>query len=77
MKYEENQNNLNYNIIQNLKNFEKKLNQIKQKYMKEYIMKVKKYISLIQNLQNKKSYSFKINFKTLKNNTSYISHIDK
>ena len=37
----------------------------------------KKYISLIQNLQNKKSNSFKTNFKTLNNHTSQINHIDK
>ena len=37
----------------------------------------KKYISLIQNLQNKKSNSFTNNFKVLKNHTNEIYHIDK
>ena len=53
-QYEEKQNNLNYNIIQNLKNFEKifKLNKI-EIYEKVYD-EGNKYISFIQNLQNKK-----------------------
>ena len=37
----------------------------------------KKYISLIQNLQNNNSNSFKNHFKILKNHSSYINHIDK
>ena len=39
-QYEENQNNINYNIIQNLKNFENKFTPNKKKYMKVYIKKV-------------------------------------
>ena len=37
----------------------------------------KKYISLNQNLPNRKSNSFTNNFKILKNHTDYILHIDK
>ena len=76
-EYEENQNNLNYNIIQNLKNFEKKFKSNKIEIYERVYNEGKKYISLIQNLQNKKSNSFKTNFKTLNNHTSYIYHIDK
>ena len=76
-EYEENQNNLNYNIIQNLKNFEKKFKSNKIEIYERVYNEGKKYISLIQNLQNKKSNSFKTNFKTLNNHTNWISHIDK
>ena len=76
-EYEENLNNLNYNIIQNLKNFEKKFKSNKIEIYERVYNEGKKYISLIQNLQNKKSNSFTNNFKILKNHTSYIYHIDK
>ena len=76
-EYEENQNNLNYNIIQNLKNFEKKFKLNKIEIYERVYNEGKKYISLIQNLQNQKSNSFKTNFKTLNNHTDKIYHIDK
>ena len=76
-EYEENLNNLNYNIIQNLKNFEKKFKSNTIKIYERVYNESKKYISLIQNLQNKKSNSFKTNFKTLNNHTDWIYHIDK
>ena len=76
-EYEENQNNLNYNIIQNLKNFEKKFKSNKIEIYERVYNEGKKYISLIQNLQNKKTNSFTTNFKILKNHTSWICHIDK
>ena len=67
------QQNLNYNIIQNLKNL--KSNKIE--IYEEAYKKGNKYISLLQNLQNIKSNSFKNNFKTLSYHTEYIFHIDK
>ena len=76
-EYEENLNNLNYNIIQNLKNFEKKFKSNKIEIYERVYNEGKKYISLIQNLQNKKSNSFTNNFKILKNHTDWIYHIDK
>ena len=76
-EYEENQNNLNYNIIQNLKNFEKKFKSNKIEIYERVYNEGKKYISLIQNLQNKKSNSFTNNFKILTNHTDIIYHIDK
>ena len=74
-QYEEKQNNLNYNIIQNLKNFEKKLKSNKIKIYERVYKEGNKYISLLQNLQNIKSNSFNNNFKTLTNHTSSISHL--
>ena len=65
------QQNLNYNIIQNLKNL--KSNKIE--IYEEAYKKGNKYISLLQNLQNIKSNSFNNNFKTLTNHTKFISHL--
>ena len=75
-EYEENKRNLNYNIIQNLKNCDKifRANKITF-YEKLY----KDGSNLLQNLQNLKNInsSFPTNYKTLKNHTSYIYHILK
>ena len=57
-QYEESLKNLNYNIIQNLKNFEQKLKSNKIEIYERVYNEGKKYISLIQNLQNKKSNYF-------------------
>ena len=70
-QYEEIQNNINYNIIQNLKDFEQIFKANKIEIYERLYEEGKKYIDLIQNLQNIKSNSFKNNlknnFKTLKN----------
>ena len=75
-EYEENKRNLNYNIIQNLKNCDKifRANKIPF-YEKLY----KDGSNLLQNLQNLKNInsSFPTNYKTLKNHTSYVNHILK
>ena len=76
-KYEENQNNLNYNIIQNLKNFEKIFKSNKIFIYERVYEEGNKYISLLQNLQNIKSNSFKNNFKTLKNHTNSVYYLSK
>ena len=78
-KYEEIQNNINYNIIQNLKNFEEiyGLNQIQ---MYDKIFKEgKKYISFLQNLrQNINQINLlKHNFKILNNHTSSVIHLSQ
>ena len=69
-QYEENQKNLNFNIIQNLKNIKKTF-----KIYEKIYNEGNKYISLLHNLKNKNS--FKINFKILKKHTSWISHLSK
>ena len=76
-KYEEKQKNLNYNIIQNLKNFEDIFisgkAQIYDKIYKEGI----KFISFLQNITQNigQTNHFKNNIKTLNNHTSYINHL--
>jgi len=77
-EYEEKQNNLNYNIIQNLKNFENifKLNKI-DIYDKIY-KQINNYISLFDKYNNNyQSNSFNNNFKTLQNHTSYVRYLSK
>ncbi len=76
-EYEENQNNLNYNIIQNLKGFENEFNLNINKTYESVIDEGKKYIFLLQNLINTNSNPFKNNFKILKYHKNDISHIDK
>jgi len=76
-EYEENQNNLNYNIIQNLKDFEKKIKLNKIEIYERVYNEGKKYISLIQNLQNKKSNFFTTNSKILKYHNGIINYINK
>ena len=78
-KYEESQNNINYNIIQNLKNLEEIFGinkaSIYEKIYKEGI----KYTSFLQNISHNigQTNLFKNNFKTLKNHTSMIDHLSK
>ena len=74
-QYEENQNNLNYYIIKNLKDFEKKLNNINI-YEKVY-GEGNKYICFIENLLDINSYPFKHNINILRYHSNWISHIDK
>jgi WD40 repeat protein len=69
-QYEESQNNLNFNVIQNLKNFKKTF-----KLYDIVYNEGNKYISLLHNL--KKANLFKNNFKILKNHTSWITHLSK
>ena len=81
-KYEENHNNLNYNAIQNLKNFEEifRLN-ICPIYEKISEVK-KKFISSLQKIRKRKecidqTNLMKINSKILKNHTNWISHLSQ
>ena len=50
-QYEEKQNNLNYNVIQNLKNFEKIFKSNKIELYERVYKEGNKYIYLLQNLQ--------------------------
>ena len=76
-KFEESQKNLNYNIIQNLKNFEdifiKSKAQIYDKIYKEGM----KFISFLEDNNNNigQTNHFKNNFKTLNQHTSWIDHL--
>ena len=76
-KFEESQKNLNYNIIQNLKNFEdifiKSKAQIYDKIYKEGM----KFISFLEDNSNNigQTNHFKNNFKTLNQHTSWIDHL--
>ena len=76
-EYEGNLNNLNYNIIQNLKVFENEFHfNIDKKYERVTNEGIK-YISFLHNLIKNYSNPFKNNFKILKYHNDEISHIDK
>ncbi len=74
-QYEEIQNNLNFNIIQNLKNLENTFTINKIELYEKVYKESNKYISFLQNLQINKSNCFKNNFKILKDHTNYISYL--
>ena len=78
-KYEENQNNINYNVIQNLKNFEEILGISKIQLYEKIFKEGKKYISFLQNFRKDigQTNLFKNNFKTLNNHTQRINHLSK
>ena len=75
--YEENQNNLNYNIIGNLKDFENKFDSNQSKIYERVYEESDNYISFIKSSMNIISNPFKKNFKQLEEHTDYISYIDK
>ena len=50
-KYEESQNNINYNVIQNLKNFEEVFGLNKIKIYEKVYKEGKKYIAFLQNIR--------------------------
>ena len=76
-KYEENQNNINYNVIQNLKNFEEIFGLNKIQLYEKIFKEGKKYISFLQNIRQSigQTNLLKTNFKTLNNHTNYICHL--
>jgi len=72
--YEEGLNNLNFNVIQNLKNYRKNFNiQIYDEIYKEGY----KFISFFDKYNNNRSNSFINNFKILPNHTNEIHYISK
>ena len=75
-QYEENYHNLNFNVIQNLKNFEKTFKSNKIEIYEKIYKEGNKYISLLQS-NNIKFNSFKNNFKTLKNHTKWITFLSQ
>ena len=78
-KYEESQNNINYNVIQNLKNFEEIFGLNKVQLYEKIFKEGKKYISFLQNLRQNigQTNLLKTNFKTLNNHTSDVFHLSK
>ena len=70
-EYEENQKNLNYNIIQNLKNIEEILKS------NEIELVEKEGNKYIYHLRCIKSNCFKNNFKTLKTHTGAVNHLSQ
>ncbi len=72
-RYEKKQNNINYNVVRNLKNFEIIFNKIII-YERAY-KEGNKYIYLLQKLQNIKPNSMKNNFKTLKTHSKKVNHL--
>ena len=73
-KYEESQNNINYNVIQNLKNFDEIFGINKTQIYENIYKEGMKYISFLQNIyQNIGQINlFKDNFKTINNHSSMI-----
>ena len=78
-KYEESLNNINYNVIQNLKNFEEIFGLNKIQMYEKIFKEGKKYISFLQNLRESigQINLLKHNFKTLNNHTNCVYHLSK
>ena len=78
-KYEEIQNNINYNIIQNLKNFEEIFGLNKTQLYDKVYNEGNKYVSYLKNLRQSigQTNLLKNNFKTLKNHSNWIDHISQ
>ncbi len=68
-KYEENHNNMNYNVIQNLKNFDVVFGLNKIQIYEKIFKEGKKLISILQNIRKNigQTNLFKTNYKTLNN----------
>ena len=77
--FEDNQNNINYNVIQNLKNFEEMFGLNKIKLYEKIFKEGKKYISFLQNIRENigQTNLLKTNFKTLNNHTNFICHLSQ
>ena len=78
-KYEESQNNMNYYVIQNLKNFEEIFGLNKIQLYEKIFKEGKKYISFLQNIRQNigETNLLKTNFKTLNNHTNTIRYLSK
>ena len=78
-KYEENHNNMNYNVIQNLKNFDVVFGLNKIQIYEKIFKEGKKLISILQNIRKNigQTNLFKTNYKTLNNHTSNIYHLSQ
>jgi len=78
-KCEESQNNLNYNAIQNLKNFDEIFSQNKAQIYEKVYKEGMKYISFLQNIYQSigQINLFKNNFKTINNHSNSIFHLSQ
>ena len=78
-KCEESQNNLNYNVIQNLKNFDEIFSQNKAQIYEKVYKEGMKYISFLQNIYQSigQTNLFKNNFKTINNHSDIICHLSQ
>ena len=74
-EYEEKNCNLNYNIVQNLKNFERIINFIQINLYEKVYNKGNDYILILQNIENINP--FENNFKKIYNYRHYIYYLDK
>jgi WD40 repeat protein len=74
-QYELNYHNLNFNFIQNLKNFEIIFKSNKLDIFEKTYDEGEKYISLINSLLNIKQNTFKNNFKTINYHSDRIRHL--
>ena len=92
-KYEESQNNLNYNVIQNLKNFDEIFSKNKTQIYEKIYKEGMKYISFLQNIYQNIGAGLDIlfevpsrinqinllknNFKTINNHSDWIIHLSQ
>ena len=76
-KYEENQNNINYNVIQNIINFEEIFGLNKIKIYEKVFKEGMKYISFLKNIRQNHGETnlLKNNYKTLNDHTNQINHL--
>ena len=74
---EEKMNNINYNIIQNLKSFKKYFKLKKIDNLEKIYKEGKKFISFIKGAKNIQIETFKNNFKTIKNHSGNILYLLK
>ena len=75
-EYEENKRNLNYNIIQNLKNFDQSFRKNKIQFYERIYKDGSNLLNILQNLKMINT-SFPNNYKTIKNHSSSVYYISK
>ena len=78
-KYEESQNNINYNVIKNLKNYEEIFGLNKSEMYEKIFKEGKKYISFLRNIRENIGLTnlMKTNFKILNYHTSIVFHLSQ
>lgn len=74
-EYEIKNNNINYNIIQNMKTFQNKFTKNKYDFIQEISLKSKNFITILKNYKNSKDFKSFLCKKTLKSHTGLVYHI--
>ena len=74
-EYEVKNNNINYNIIQNVKTFQNKFAKNKYNFVQEISSKSKDYINILKNFKNSKDFKSIKFIKVLKSHTEPVTHI--